>query len=461
MLTYILIFVEINIDFMPSFNFFKRKDKDVSKLNNKKSAAAGAGAAANSTTPTIQAADNKITIEDAVKELEKSEGKITKTLLINFEKIFEDTNLAFQHINNIAEDLDAEVITTEEQKLMPLVQNTKNTIVRALKRESSNILPVPKTFEEFIKFRDSVDASINRFGEVTSSHSRIVNTFMKKHANSLRGELKRISDSSEKLNDGYKEIIQERKMIEDCRSNLLGIHSKIDEINRTITIIKNLDETIRQLKEGKDRKEKEINLIKSSSDYNKCLKYLQEKEEIDRKRRKSMNELYEISNHLTKAANKYSYGLSRGTVEKIDTIVNNPSEIVSKPDMSEYITLLKNIKESVNSNKIVLKDSKKVLQYFDILIDELPKFKTEIKELDSKIDRLNDKDKIAILDDIKRKEEERKEEERIILSETQRREEITKQKIELEEQIVTTIRDIEEQIHKICRKKFKIITPSE
>ena len=28
---------------MPSFNFFKRKDKDISKLNNKKSAAAGGG----------------------------------------------------------------------------------------------------------------------------------------------------------------------------------------------------------------------------------------------------------------------------------------------------------------------------------------------------------------------------------------------------------------------------------
>ena len=130
---------------MPSFNFFKKKDKDISKLNNKKSA----GAVANSTTPIVQAQDNKITIEDAVKELEKSEGRITKNLLINLEKTFEDTNLAFQHINIIAEDLDAEVINTEEEKLMPLVQNTKNTIVRALKRESSNILPIPKTFEEF------------------------------------------------------------------------------------------------------------------------------------------------------------------------------------------------------------------------------------------------------------------------------------------------------------------------
>ena len=444
---------------MPSFNFFKKRDKDISKLSSKKSGA-GAGTS-NSTIPIVQAQDNKITIEDAIKELEKSEGRISKNLLTNLEKTFEDTNLAFQRINIIAEELDAEVIDTEEEKLMPLVQNTKNTIVRALKRESSNILPIPKTFEDFIKYKDSVDASINRFGEVTSSHSRIVNTFMKKHANSLRGELKRISDSSEKLNDEYEQITDERKMIEQCRSNLLGMHSKIEEINRTNVAIKNLDQKIRQLQEGKDRREKEINSIKSSSDYSKCLKYLQEKEEIDKRRKKSINELYEISSHLTKAANKYSYGLSRGTVEKIDTIVNKPSEIVSKTNMSEYITLLKDIKESVRSNKIVLKDSKKVLQYFDMLMDELPKFKSEIKELDSRVDRLKDKDKIAVLDELKRKEAERKEAERMIMSENQRKDETSKQKTGLEEQMISTTKDIEEQIHKLCRKKYKISISSE
>ncbi|HKU83410.1 MAG TPA: hypothetical protein VJP58_05155 [Candidatus Nitrosocosmicus sp.] len=443
---------------MPSFNFFKRRDKDISKSNNKKSGA-GAGSV-NSTIPIVQAQDNKITIENAIKELEKSEGRITKNLLINLEKTFEDTNVAFQRINIIAEDLDAEVINTEEEKLMPLVQNTKNTIVRALKRESSNVLPIPKTFEDFVKYKDSVEASINRFGEVTSSHSRIVNTFMKKHANNLRGELKRISDSSEKLDDEYNQVTDERRMIEQCKTSLLGMHSKIDEINKTSIKIKNLDQKILQLKEGKDRRDKEISSIKSSSDYNKCLKYLEEKEEIDKSRKKSINDLYEISNRLTKAANKYSYGLSKGTVEKIDTIVNKPSEIVSKPNMSEYITLLKDIKESVRSNKIVLKDSKKVLQYFDMLMDELPKFKAEIKELDLRVDRLKDKDKVAVLDQLRRKEEERKEEERIIMSENQNKDEATKQKIELEEQIISTTDNIEEQIHTLCGKKYKIIIPS-
>ena len=117
---------------MPSFNFFKKKDKDISKLNNKKSGA-GAGVA-NSTIPIVQAQDNKITIEDAVKELEKSEGRITKNLLINMEKTFEDTNLAFQHVNTIAEDLDAEVINTEEEKLDALSAEYKKYHCKSIKK---------------------------------------------------------------------------------------------------------------------------------------------------------------------------------------------------------------------------------------------------------------------------------------------------------------------------------------
>ena len=66
-----------------------------------------------------------------------------------------------------------------------------------------------------------------------------------------------------------------------------------------------------------------------------------------------------------------------------------------------------------------------------------------------------------VLDELERKEEERKEEERIIMFENQRKDEATKQKIELEEQMISTTRDIEEQILELCRKKYKIIIPSE
>jgi len=49
----------------------------------------------------------------------------------------------------------------------------------------------------------------------------------------------------------------------------------------------------------------------------------------------------------------------------------------------------------------------------------------------------------------------------MIMSENQRKDETSKQKTGLEEQMISTTKDIEEQIHKLCRKKYKISISSE
>ncbi len=441
---------------MPSFNFFKRKGKDVSKLSNKQN-----NIQATNPVSISRNLDDRLTIEDALNLLDRIENTITRNLLTELGKTFEDTNLIFQHINNIAEDLESEEIDIEEEKLAPLVKNTKNTIVRALKRESSNILTIPKTFDEFVKFKESLDASINRFGEVTSSHSRIVNTFMKKHANSLRGDLKKISDISGKLSNGFDELSMEKKVVEECRVNLSTLKANIDEKEKSEQDLKSIDNECIKLDEEIKLKEIEIDDLKSSSDYSKGLKYLHERERINNERKILIDKLNQISSHLTKAANKYSYGLTKATVEKIDTIVNKPSEIAYKSDISDYLHLLKEMKESVTSNKVIIKDSNKILQYFDILASELPNFKKEILKLDSLIDKLKDKEKATILDKLDQKEEEKKKANEYLIAQNQKRDEIIKDKMKIEEQIKTILKVIEEQLQRLSTKKYKIMTSPE
>lgn len=205
------------------------------------------------------------------------------------------------------------------------------------------------------------------------------------------------------------------------------------------------------------KKENEINNLKTSPEYAKALKYLQEKEQIDKEKIILIEKLTRVSSHLSKAANKYSYGLTKSTIEKIDTIVNKPSEIAYKPDISEYLNLVKDMKESVMSNKIILKDSSKIIQYFDILTDELPNFKNEILKLDLKIDKLKDKDKVAILDKLGQNQELKKQQIEHRMAENQRKNEILKNNSKAEEQIKTTTSNIEEQLQRLSTKKYKII----
>jgi hypothetical protein len=437
---------------MPSFNFFKRKGKDTSKLNSKQN-----DVQINQSVPPSQNLENRLTIEDAQSLLNRMEDGLTRNLLTDLDKTFQDTNLIFQHINFIAEDLKNEEIEVEEEKLAPLVKNTKNTIVRALKRESSSILVTPRNFEEFIKFKESLDSSINRFGEVTSSHSRIVNTFMKKHANSLRGDLKKISDISEKLSDEFGELSAERKIIEECRLNLLTLKDNLDEKQKSEKILYAIDSNIIKIDEKIKRKENEISDLKASSEYSKAIKYLHEKGHIDEEKKLLIEKLNRISSHLTKAANKYSYGLTKTTIDKIDTIVNNPSEIAYKPDISDYLNLVKEMKDSVSTNKIILKDASKIMQYFDLLTDELPKFKNEILKLDSKIEKLKDNDKVTILSKLQQKEDERRREHELRMTENQRKEDILKNNLNIEEQIRIASGNIEEQLQRLTTKKYKII----
>ena len=281
---------------------------------------------------------------------------------------------------------------------------------------------------------------------------------MKKHANSLRGDLKKISDISGKLSDGFDELSIEKKVLEECRINLSTLKAIIDEKWKSEQDLKAIDNNCIRLDKEIKLKEIEIDDLKSSSDYSKGLKYLHERELIDKERKILIDKLNRISGHLTKAANKYSYGLTKATIEKIDTIVNKPSEIAYKSDISEYLHLLKEMKQSVTSNKVILKDSNKVLQYFDILADELPNFKNEILILDSRIDRLKDKEKVTILEKLNQKEEEKKKAHEYRISEDQRRDEILKNKSKIEEQIKVTLKVIEEQLQRLSTKKYKIIT---
>lgn len=441
---------------MPSFNFFKRKKRNVSNFDVKDSESHS-----NLLTSNQQEQHNRISINDALILLGGMEQDVTRNLLIELDKVFDDTNQVLRHINNIAEDLEQEEIVIEEEKLTPLVKNTKNTIVRALKRESSNILSKPKTFEDFVNFKDSLDSSINRFGEVTSSHSRIVNTFMKKHANSLRGDLKKISDYLEKLNDGYTNIEQERGIIESLRSNLFNLKSKNNDINDTANTIKIIEDECKQLNELIEKNKDEITELKSSSDYEKGLKYLRERESIEKEKALLQSRLSDISGHLVKAANKYSYGLTQSTVEKINLLVYKPEEVSKKNDMSEYIRLLNEIKESIKTNKIILKDSNKMIPYFDTLAQELPVFKSKMEKIDARIEKLKDKDKISIINKVKEKEAENKINIDRYETNNQRKNDLLRSKADFENSIKTYLLDIEEQFQRLSTKKYKLILGSE
>jgi hypothetical protein len=431
---------------MSPFSFFKKKDKDISKINTK---------VFNRSNSSSQS-DDIITIDFALEEINKKEENIIKNQLEKLRKTCEETIQSYETINNIAENLEIEEINAENDKLAPLVNNTKKVIVKSLKRESSNELQIPESFEDLVKFKETIFSSINRFGEVTSSHITVINTFMKKHANNLRSELKRITGKSEKINEYYEYILEDKEIIDDCKNNLLELSNKIKEISNNNNIRDSLNQKIKEIENENNLKEKEIKQLRALPSYNKSLDLLKEIENLEKEKEIQIQGISEITHQLSKAAHKYSYGTSKGTKEIINTIIKDPVKIVNETDISPYVAFLNNLKESIISNKILLKDSNKVIQNCEKMIESLPKFKVETKEIISKIKYLKEHNKNSPLEKTKKIEDTVNENKKIIHDENLRREEIRREEIQEEDRIKQLTNKIEEQLFIICKKKYKI-----
>ncbi len=381
---------------------------------------------------------------------------IIKNQLEKLRKTCEETIQSYEIINDIAENLQTEEINAENDRLTPLVNNTKKVIVKSLKRESSNELQIPESLEDLVKFKETIFTSISRFGEVTSSHSTVINTFMKKHANNLRSELKKITENSEKINEYYKYILEDKEIIDECKNNLLEVSNKRKEIEKNNNLKDSLNQKIKEIENENNLKEKEVKQLRDLPSYNKSLVLLKEIENLEKEKEVLIQGISEISHQLSKAAHKYSYGTSKGTKEVINTIIKDPVKIVNEADISPYVGFLNNLKKSITSNKILLKDSNKVIQNCEKMIEALPKFKVETKEIISKIKYLKEHNENSPLEKTKKIEEIINENKKRIHEENLREEEIKEEEIKEEERLKQLTNKIEEQLFLICKRRYKI-----
>ncbi len=90
------------------------------------------------------------------------------------------------------------------------------------------------------------------------------------------------------------------------------------------------------------------------------------------------------------------------------------------------------------------------------MIDALPKFKHDLKEIVSNLKHLKDYTNNSTIEEIKKIEDRIKENKKTIYAESLRREEFNKQKIQEEEKSKQLVDEIEEQLFHICRKRYKI-----
>ena len=343
---------------VPPFGIFKKKPNDI--------------ASAERSIPTP--ASDTLSIQQARELLQSLEAAKVKELSASLAPIKESAAESLKVIDTLAKEMDRENIKLEdlERRLKSVVEHSKTTVVSSLRREASLELPFPQSANDAKKFKERFENMMRRFGEVSGSHSKVLNAFMKKHSGKMKEEFEFLTKLLNETRAIISEFDRNREPIIRCENMLNTALQKISSINLAESSAKNIEKEIEDMERELKNLESELAAISGSSEFEQASIRVRDIAEAERKQEEFHAKIRDVFSHLSRAFTKYSYGITKETERRLETMSNEPWQILYEKDITPYSSILLEIRKSIDSGQIQLKDSDKVLQYIDTILESLP-----------------------------------------------------------------------------------------
>ena len=357
---------------VPPFGLFKRKSADISSVEQ-----------------SIPTPSNDIlSIQQAQDLLQSLESVKMQELSARLIRIKESAGESLEVIDTLAKEMDRENIKLEglEQRLKSVVEHSKKTVVSSLKREASIELPLPQSANDVKKFKERFETMMKRFGEVSGSHSKVLNAFMKKHSGKIKGEFEFLTKLLNETRAITTEFDQNRAPIIKCGNMINTALQKISSIELAESAVKNIEQEIEVIKRELNTLESELATVSGSKEFEQAAISARKIAEAEKKQEEFHIQIRDLFLHLSRAFTKYSYGITKETEQRLKTMSDEPWRIFYEKDIAPYSILLLEIHRTIDTRKIQLKDSDRVLQYLQTILESLPDVQHKAHALKTDID---------------------------------------------------------------------------
>ena len=330
-----------------------------------------------------------ITVMDALAELAKIESENVRVLSNELSPVNEDVTRTLRSIQKVADDLEKDNIKLEEDRFKSIVQNSKATVVSSLKREASSVTPLPQSAYEAKRFKEKLESIVNRFGEVSGSHSKVFNIFMKKYAGKLKDEFERLSSLLEDARSIIRDFEEKAGEIVECSKLLNTISQKTSSVKSNNVELENTNRELEKLEHDLKELKNALKKLEDSAEFKEIARTLSEIDRLKIEEEEFHKQLLDLFGHLSRAITKYSYGMNKETYRRLHVLSDEPWKIFEEAEgVSPYVKLLYEIRKSVELYDITLKDSDKVIQYCDVILKSLPQFQETKKHRRSRLELL-------------------------------------------------------------------------
>jgi hypothetical protein len=134
---------------------------------------------------------------------------------------------------------------------------------------------------------------------------------------------------------------------------------------------------------------KELNMqmvnIENSVEYHEYTRANDEIKQVEDKKAESHKELVHLFSPISRALTKYSYGISRESLDRLHVLSNEPWIILSEKEIRPYLVILIDIQTKLSTEKIQLKDTPKVSRHLDSLIKNLPTIRERYQAIQQRL----------------------------------------------------------------------------
>lgn len=338
---------------MAPFNFFKKKD---AKRDAREQASE------------VQAPSaSTLAVKQVQELLSKIEAGTAQELAARLAPTKDSVAGSLGSLAKIADAMEKEKIKLEEmeKRFGSTAENSKRTVISALRRESSAELPAIQTAADAKKFKDRLEATMNRFGEVSGSHSKMINYFMQKRADMMRAEFATLNDLLKETRSAVAGFDQDRAPVVKCGNTINTILQKAASIRTSEASVRAGEERIAALETEISNSKAELEALTNSQEFAQARSAAERLADVQRRQEQFQSHASEMFSHVTRALTKYSYGVSKETERRLHTMGSEPWKIYDDP--APYAELLNEVRKAVAAGKLQLKDADKILHNLDAI----------------------------------------------------------------------------------------------
>ncbi|MEM2759595.1 MAG: hypothetical protein QXU32_13015 [Nitrososphaerales archaeon] len=298
-------------------------------------------------------------------------------------------------IKLVGKQLDEAKVSEDQvaQQFIPVINDAKNTMLSAIRKETSDQLHEIRTFEDVVALKDRAKGLLNRLGETGGSHSRTMHSFFGKHAKVLKLELGLLEKEIKRLDELIDRYVEKTSSLVDCKESITKISSATNTEKELVAKQKEILSEMQELRSAENKYVKKIEDFKNTEVYSS---YLKSKEELAKMNNGINNLLSDVNAafaRISRPLSKYTYevGLDKESNYLMQSIMENPVNLMRDVKIDSIIEVLNKLKEGIEKGRVVTKNPEKDLENITVLTANLNDYVRRYNELDSSARELRDR----------------------------------------------------------------------